>query len=296
MSYTAPEAGAFAKKKGSLSQKVCYELGLIDTEMESLGAGGEGASLADGKIWVGDGEGAAAAVTMSGDATLANTGAITIAAKAVEPAMMAVTENYIVVGQSGGAGAAKAMSGDATIASTGAITIAAKAVTPAKMGITDGSIVIGQDGGAGGEKAISGDATLANTGVLTISDSHMKRVKTALSSGAANAFCLAWQNPEDHAIIVTRLIVDLTTAGGTGTAELDFGPANDATTHADGLIDGVDANAIAIYDNIEDQGTNGQSVCKLDAAGGTTDYITGQILTEAANSLVGNAYIFYTAV
>jgi hypothetical protein len=290
MSYTAPEAGAFAKKKGSLSQKVCYELGLIDTEMESLGA------LADGKIWVGDGEGAAAAVTMSGDATLANTGAITIAAKAVEPAMMAVTENYIVVGQSGGAGAAKAMSGDATIASTGAITIAAKAVTPAKMGITDGSIVIGQDGGAGGEKAISGDATLANTGVLTISDSHMKRVKTALSSGAANAFCLAWQNPEDHAIIVTRLIVDLTTAGGTGTAVLDFGPANDATTHSDGLIDGADANAIAIYDNIEDQGVNGQSVCKLDAAGGTTDYITGQILTEAASALVGNAYIFYTAV
>jgi len=206
MSYTAPEAGAFAKKKGSLSQKVCYELGLIDTEIESLGAGGEGASLADGKIWVGDGEGAAAAVTMSGD------------------------------------------------------------------------------------------ATLANTGVLTISDSHMKRVKTALSSGAANAFCLAWQNPEDHAIIVTRLIVDLTTAGGTDTAVLDFGPANDDTTHSDGLINGANANAIAIYDNIEDQGTNGQSVCKLDAAGGTTDYITGQILTEAANSLVGNAYIFYTAV
>jgi hypothetical protein len=251
MSYTAPEAGAFAKKKGSLSQKVCYELGLIDTEIESLGAGGEGASLADGKIWVGDGEGAAAAVTMSGDATLAN---------------------------------------------TGELTIAAKAVTPAKMGITDGSIVIGQDGGAGGEKAVSGDATLANTGVLTISDSHMKRVKTALSAGAANAFCLAWQNPEDHAIIVTRLIVDLTTAGGTGTAVLDFGPANDATTHSDGLIDGADANAIAIYDNIEDQGINGQSVCKLDAAGGTTDYITGQILTEAASALVGNAYIFYTAV
>jgi len=251
MSYTAPEAGAFAKKKGSLSQKVCYELGLIDTEIESLGAGGEGASLADGKIWVGDGEGAAAAVTMSGDATLANTGELTIAALGA-----------------GGEGAS----------------------------LADGKIWVGDGEGAAAAVTMSGDATLANTGVLTISDSHMKRVKTALSSGAANAFCLAWQNPEDHAIIVTRLIVDLTTAGGTDTAVLDFGPANDDTTHSDGLINGANANAIAIYDNIEDQGTNGQSVCKLDAAGGTTDYITGQILTEAANSLVGNAYIFYTAV
>jgi len=245
-------------------------------------------ALTDGYFLTGAATGAAQEVQMSGDATMDRDGALTIAAKAVDPAMMALTENYVLVGQSGGAAGEKAISGDATLANTGELTIAAKAVTPAKMGITDGSIVIGQDGGAGGEKAISGDATLANTGVLTISDSHMKRVKTALSAGAQNAFCLAWQNPEDHAIIVTRLIVDLTTAGGTGTAELDFGPANDATTHSDGLIDGVDANAIAIYDN--------KSVCKLDAAGGTTDYITGQILTEAASALVGNAYIFYTAV
>lgn len=38
----------------------------------------DGVALADGKIWVGNGSGAAAAVTMSGDATLANDGALTI--------------------------------------------------------------------------------------------------------------------------------------------------------------------------------------------------------------------------
>jgi len=32
MSYTAPEAGAFAKKSGTLSEKITYELGLIEDE------------------------------------------------------------------------------------------------------------------------------------------------------------------------------------------------------------------------------------------------------------------------
>ncbi len=47
-------------------------------------------ALADGKILVGNGSGAAAEVTMSGDATLSNAGALTIAAGAVEESMLAV--------------------------------------------------------------------------------------------------------------------------------------------------------------------------------------------------------------
>ena len=46
-------------------------------------------TLPDGKIFVGNGSGVAAEVTMSGDATLANTGAITIASGAVEEGMLA---------------------------------------------------------------------------------------------------------------------------------------------------------------------------------------------------------------
>jgi len=46
--------------------------------------------IADGKIVVGNGSGAGAAVDLSGDATIANTGAITIAAGAVEETMLAV--------------------------------------------------------------------------------------------------------------------------------------------------------------------------------------------------------------
>jgi hypothetical protein len=139
------------------------------------------------------------------------------------------------------------------------------------------------------------DANVTNAKLAT---DCVKVAEVALTAGAADAFCLAWQNPESSAIIVTRILVDVTTAGGTATAVLNFGSAASATTASDNLIDGVDANATATYDNLlaADAGSNGKTSQKLDANGGTTDYITGQIKTEAASNLVGNAYIFYRGV
>jgi hypothetical protein len=58
------------------------------TTWTTLGGSGLPA-LTSAKIWVGNGSNAATAVTMSGDATLANTGAITIANSAVTNAKMA---------------------------------------------------------------------------------------------------------------------------------------------------------------------------------------------------------------
>jgi len=127
----------------------------------------------------------------------------------------------------------------------------------------------------------------------------LDRVKVAsgdLAAGAANAFAFAWQNPEPGKILVKRVMVDVTTAGGTATAVIDVGSAASATTHSDNLIDGADLNAIALYDNINDAGTNGKSKQKVDEKGGTTDYITGQILTEAASSLAGKYYIEYVVI
>lgn len=72
MTYTAPDATAFRNKAGSLAAKVTSELALIDTEIDTIEA------LADGKIIVGNGSGVAADVTMSGDATIVNTGALTV--------------------------------------------------------------------------------------------------------------------------------------------------------------------------------------------------------------------------
>jgi len=123
-----------------------------------------------------------------------------------------------------------------------------------------------------------------------------KVAKVALSPGAKDAFAFAWQNPESTPIMVTRVLVDITTAGGTATAVLDIGTAADAETGSDNLIDGLDANTTGLADNITDGGTNGKSRQRLDAKDGAIAYITGQIVTEKAEDLAGNVYIEYILV
>ena len=134
------------------------------------------------------------------------------------------------------------------------------------------------------------------TSVQTELNASVKVSKGALAAGAADAFAFAWQNPESVKILVQKVMVDITTAGGTATAVLNVGTAANATTGSDNLIDGADLNATAVYDTIDDQGTNGNANGKLDENGGTTDYITGQIKVEAASSLAGKYYIFYVTV
>ncbi|HMZ31440.1 MAG TPA: hypothetical protein PLY13_02985, partial [Methanoregulaceae archaeon] len=118
-----------------------------------------------------------------------------------------------------------------------------------------------------------------------------------LTAGLENAFAFAWQNPEATAILVHRVLVDVTAVAGTAGALLDVGTAGNATTHSDNLLDGLDIQAATgLFDNIEDKGSNGKTRQRLDAKDGTTDYITGQILAAAGSSLAGKVYIYYTAV
>lgn len=123
----------------------------------------------------------------------------------------------------------------------------------------------------------------------------LKMVTGSLAAGAANAYMFAWQNPENVSIMVFRVMLRITTAGGTANSVGDVGSAATATTASDNLIDGCDLNATApvIYDNTIDQGTNGRGMQILDAKDGTTDYITGRILVANASTLVGSYYIFY---
>jgi hypothetical protein len=118
----------------------------------------------------------------------------------------------------------------------------------------------------------------------------------ALTAGNANAFALAWQNPHASAIVVTRVVIDITTPGGTALSVLDVGSAADATTHSDNLIDGMDLNTAGVYDNLDNPGVNGKSKQKVDANGGATDWVTGQILVANAAALAGKYYIYYTGV
>ena len=85
----------------------------------------------------------------------------------------------------------------------------------------------------------------------------LKVAKGTLKAGNANTFAFAWENPEASKIIVTRVLINITTAGGTDSSVLDVGVVADAASTADTLIDGLDLNATGIFDNITDKGDNG---------------------------------------
>jgi len=172
--------------------------------------------VTSGKLLVADGSDYEE-VALSGDATLASGGAITIANDAVTLAKMAsLTRGSIILGDASGNPSALgkgvastflqsdgtdtayvAMTGDATL-SAGAITIADNAVTLAKMaGLTRGSIILGDasgdpsalangatgsflqsDGTDTAYVAMSGDATLS-AGAITIADNAVTLAKMA---------------------------------------------------------------------------------------------------------------------
>jgi len=135
-----------------------------------------------------------------------------------------------------------------------------------------------------------------------IDAAHQGGVKVAkgdLTPGAANAFAFTWNNPETTAILVQKVIVNVTTAGATATSVLDVGVAATAAGTADTILDGVDLNAIAVTvsTNVSESGTNAtEKVYIVDANGGTNDWITGKILVEKCDNLVGKYYIEYVVV
>lgn len=130
-----------------------------------------------------------------------------------------------------------------------------------------------------------------------IEDLVRRRIKRiALASGLTNAMAFAWQNPETKKIVVTRVVVDITTVGGTGGSVLAVGKvANAAATAAD-IINNLDLDNAAITDHLLVAGAGVGGVHKIDENGGTNDYITGKILTQNASNLVGYVYIEYFIV
>lgn len=116
-----------------------------------------------------------------------------------------------------------------------------------------------------------------------------------LTGGAADSFALAVQNPYTDDLLITRAILDITTAGGTATAVIDVDVVGTATSTGDDIFDGVDANATGIKDNLNDtdNGTNGDvRTLVWEGAGKTNDYVTAKILVEAATALVGKLHLY----
>lgn len=116
--------------------------------------------------------------------------------------------------------------------------------------------------------------------------------KAALAAVTGGGGALSLANPEGADLIVTRLVLDITTKA-TAACTLDAGVGSGATTSYDNLIDGLDVNAAAgVFDNVEDQGTNGKSAVRWESDG----YLTVSEKTGAIAGLVGNAYIEYVRV
>ena len=122
---------------------------------------------------------------------------------------------------------------------------------------------------------------------------HKKHVVEDLASGNANAFAFAVQNPEKVDCIVTNVVVDITTAGGTAGSLLDIDVVDSATDTGDDMIDGLDLNATGPHDRHDKAGTNGGAPVKWDKNGGTNDHVTGKILVQNAASLAGKVIIEY---
>lgn len=133
---------------------------------------------------------------------------------------------------------------------------------------------------------------IAGGQVIEHAAERIRRTKVALGAATGAGGILAWQNPEEYPIIVIRLVLDITSEAD-GAAVANFGPAADGSTSSDTLLDGVDIGAAAgVFDNVEDQGMNGRSTARLDAKGGTTDFLTGSGESDP-DGLEGVAHIFY---
>lgn len=104
---------------------------------------------------------------------------------------------------------------------------------------------------------------------------------------------ISWQNNEGQAILITRIVLDVTTKSSAA-CTLDIGTtATNGTTSSNNLLTGVDVGTAAgQFDNINDAGASGKAKQKLASA----TWVTASKASGAAAGLVGTFYIEYILV
>lgn len=140
---------------------------------------------------------------------------------------------------------------------------------------------------------VTANAAQLNTLGGAAFDRSVKVARVALAALDTGGGVLSWANPEATAILINRVVLDVTTKS-TGACTLDVGTTTvSATTSSDTLLNALDVGtATGTFDNITDKGTNGKSRQKL-AAG---KWVTASKASGAAAGLVGFAYIHYTLI
>jgi hypothetical protein len=145
--------------------------------------------IADTEIFVGNGANSGAFVAVSGDATLANTGALTIASDAIEEAMLKAvnspTDEYCMTYES--------TTGDFEWQSCG-IGAETNNLETTITGIADTEIFVGDGNDSGAFVTVSGDASLANTGALTIASDAIEESMLKAVDAAADEECLTYES------------------------------------------------------------------------------------------------------
>jgi hypothetical protein len=138
---------------------------------------------------------------------------------------------------------------------------------------------------------------IGNTG--WISSSEVRTAFGTLTAGNANAIFFSWHNPEAQDILIKKVVIEITTPGGTALSVGQVGIADDATGTNLGTeffpAAGIDLNTAAIYDswNVADTGQQVKWIFCEDSAAATNGWVVGQILTQNATALVGRYYIEY---
>lgn len=139
---------------------------------------------------------------------------------------------------------------------------------------------------ANAKTQLTADAVDALGGIMLSSGS--------LSSGPAGAIAFAKQIPGAADRFVTKVVIDVTTAGGTAGAVLKVGLADNSsgTNLGSEFFTGLDLNSTDNYDSWDTDDTGAQTKFVTWKSTGADDYIVGRITSQNASSLAGKYYIF----
>ena len=132
-----------------------------------------------------------------------------------------------------------------------------------------------------------------NTGY--IAKGEKRSAAGSLTAGAANAYAFAWRNPEAQDVLIQKVVIRETTAGGAAGSVMDVGITDNATSTAATLLENIDLNYVNTFDSwvATDNGTQVDWMLLQDSASATGGWITGQIQSANATNLVGGWYVEY---
>lgn len=188
MAISTDEVYLLNNKMGSIARKV--QLGTLIQQAEAVDPGTF--AVDDGEIVVGNAMDVGASVAMSGDATIDNTGVVTIANLAVTNAKVAaaaaiaiskleaVASARLIVGSAGAVPTAVDVTGDVTISNAGVTAIASGVIVNADVSasaaiafsklaaLASARLIVGSAGNVATAVDVTGDVTIGNTGVTAI--------------------------------------------------------------------------------------------------------------------------------